>query len=280
MTELACDHSALTEIFELRPADREAVVAGLRLMGRFRLTTVNVLEAYGHGRARIRKEKLAFYRNLTGDLNPIDAPNDLLRKSGIAYHEGRNEIEVGSAEARALLYETKLPEDLYHESFAWNKERKAEFKKMHQELRQVYQKHFESVPADRAKTVGDLTRYFCERVDTYLEFLIIPFYERATNLTITRERALDFTNRSMPWRLFWVSRIHALFTRSIQEQGSSDRKNAGQVDLESAIYLSLTHIFVTADKAQYDAFIDINEFNPTNARIYWWPDIRKGFLGI
>jgi hypothetical protein len=277
VTEIALDHSALTEIYELTPRDREIVIKGIRLMGRLRITTANVLEAAGYGNKTIRDDKIGFYRELTGMLNPIAAPNDLLRKTATAHHQGKDNIDIGSDETMTLLHHPEYIEETYDESFTWNKERKHSFKEMHQELRDIYQEHFDKVPTDRATTALDLITYFCERLDDYLDILIIPFYERASGQTVSKDDARTFTQTNIAWRLFWASRIHAMYTRSVQQKGSSDKKNAGQTDLETAIYLGFTDTFITADRKQYEALMEINNLNPRKTKILWWPDVKKAF---
>jgi hypothetical protein len=278
MSEIAFDHSALTEIYELPNEDRDAVITGLRAMGRIRITSANALEAAGHGNKEAREKKLAFYKELTGAIEPLDPPNELLRKTAVAHHEKKTKITLGSDELWTLLQQPEFAEHVYDESFAWNKERKQTFKQWHQELRDIYQEHFEKIPTDRATSAGALIEYFCERIETYLDIIIIPFYKEASGHTITKDDARTFTQKNNPWRLFWAGRIYALYTRAVQAQGSSDKKNAGQTDLESSIYLAFTDIFITADKAQYDALIGINKLNPRKTRVLWWPDLKAGFL--
>lgn len=277
--ELALDSSALTEIFGLPPSDRDAVIAGLRTIGRIRITTVNILEAAGHQSETARGQKLRWYRELTGEVNPLDAPNELLEKTATAHHERRAGVSLGSQHAMQLLHEPDLlTPDLIDESFAWNQERRYSFKNMHEELRTTYQAHFKNIPGDRASNARDLITYFCERLDTYLDMLIIPAYQRASGSTISRDEARTFMANCDAWRIYWAARVHALYMRSIQTAGYSDRKNAGITDMESSIYLAFIDYFVTADRKQYDALRDLNAFTSRDTAITWYDDLRRAFL--
>lgn len=279
MTELALDSSALTEIYALKAPDRNAVITGLRTIGRIRITSVNIFEAAGHQNDDARQEKLRFYQDLTGEMNPLDLPNELLEKTATAHHDGDDIVSLGSPHAMRLLHDPGLlTPDLFDESTAWNEERRASFRKMHEKLRKTYQAHFARIPSDRATNALELIRYFCERLDTYLDMLIIPAYERASGSTISRDDARDFMNGCAAWRIFWAARVHALYTRSVQQTAYGDRTNAGITDLESSIYLAFTDYFVTSDRKQYDAFQDLNTLSTRNATITWYDDLRRAFL--
>src|SRR5581483_10082220 len=238
--EVALDSSALTEIFSLPPKDRDAVITGLRTIGRIRITSINIVEAAAHANTSARDDKLAFYAKLTGDLNPIDLPNELLIKTATAHHEGKDTVQLGSPHAMQLLQNPSIiTPELLDENAAWNKERHDSFRTMHETIRRTYQEHFAKIPTDRAKSAIDLITYFCERLDSYLDTLIIPAYEYSGS-TISRADAKTFMAGCAAWRVFWAARAHALYTRSVQQAGYGDRTNAGITDLESSIYLAFT----------------------------------------
>jgi hypothetical protein len=276
--DIVLDSSALSRIYELPSLDRSAVLTGLRVLGHIHVTTVNVLEAAMHPDPNERAQKLTFYKELTGISSPADPPNELLIKTAVAYLAEEHTIDLGSKEAWALLHATDLlSEDIRNESFAWTAQRKQEFRAMHEHLRASYQDHFAQVPADRAGSALDLIKYFCERIDNYYDGLLIPAFTRATTITPTREQISQFMQASTPWRIFWAARVHALYTRSVQQEGYGDN-NAGQTDLESSIYLAFCNTFITNDKKQYVALQDLNTLNHRNTKILWYGDLRNHFL--
>lgn len=72
-----------------------------------------MLEAAGHGNKQAREDKLAFYRELSGPFNPIDAPNDLLRKTATSNRKSRGaQSTTHSLQSSGLHQSDGIPERL------------------------------------------------------------------------------------------------------------------------------------------------------------------------
>jgi hypothetical protein len=134
----------------------------------------------------------------------------------------------------------------------FNRDREALFRGQHEQLRV----DLERVPLEnRPRTVGALIRHYRTN-EAFLYEVVNPIYQRAIGLPLPRENLRELLGSIPLWRMFLIGYAYAIFQRAIL--GNRDRRNPGNLDLWSAVYLPCCDVFVTNDLRQRKALKVLN----------------------
>ena len=274
------DNGPLSDLLDERERDREAIIRGLRVIGVPRVTTMNVIESINIARPELRRAKLDLLSELTGDVWPMQAPNELLAAISRAYTNGSERVDLGDQGAwTAIKQPDVVTEEMNRESWRWHADREDGFDEMYAGLREELRDGvFTQFPDSRPRSAAALIRYFIGKREDYYDTFLITVFERQTGTKPSHAEFSRFLDRVPAWSIFWIARLYSMYRRSVQLQRYGKRSNAGLHDLDSSIYLPFCDLFITGDDAQRRALRVLNSFNPRRARVVSYRWLRSGFL--
>lgn len=274
------DNSPLSRLLEETPADRDAILKGLRTFALLRVTGMNVIETANIQDSAMRTEKIRLLCEITKTMEPYQTPNELLADIARAY-ETKAPLMLGDRVSWFAIHNPQEVTDaLSAESLKWHQDRENSFREQYEKLRARHQPLFASGSALLPRNCSDLLKYFIEHRETYYDILLLEIYELQTGHRPSHEelsRFLDSSN-TRGWALVWLARVYAMHARSIRSSGYGWKVNAGMHDLDSAIYLPYCDWFVTGDAPQRRAFRLLNARNSRNTRIVDYAAFRSKLL--
>jgi hypothetical protein len=276
------DTSAINQLHD--EPDRQALVKGLLAANKFRLTAINVIEALGTKDVLRRRSLLRLMAELTDEDRPLTVPNELLIITAVAYHkkEARPTISITSEQDGlwTVLQRPELADDdrAREETLRWVKSLEKPANESHQHARGDFQRIFCEGEEPRPLSAVELIRRYLEREDFVYE-VVAPLYEYATGACLVRAELRSFFREIPHWPLYLVGWAYSIYSRAVQLQNHSEKKNAGVIDLWCAIYLPHCDYFVTHDRRQLDALRIANVFNWGRCtRITSYAQFRKRLL--
>ncbi len=275
--EIVFDNSALSRIVEETESDRKALIAGLRTIGVLRVSSLNVLETARTSDVTLRLRKLRIYKEITGNVAPMNPPEDLLAMIARAHHEGSASISAGDQNLYNLLSNPELASDDFQKALTEHAiDQEKRFKEIHQKLRQRFSAVHEG-PDERFDSEDAFLDFTFQNSAQTLAGLVGGFYRDATNATLESSDVPKYLDDHAPMKTFVAAHLHALWTRSVSEKGPG-KKKAGIVDTDSAAYLNLCDRFITNDKPQLKTLLVANRFNPRETKIELYSELRSRWL--
>jgi hypothetical protein len=276
--EILFDNSALSRLVEESDGDRAALVAGLRTLGRLRLTALNVVETARTTDAELRFRKLRFYQSVSKTVAPIDEPLELLAMICRAHHDGRGSIRTGDQYAYALLTRPELAtEEFRHALNDWASDHEERFDGRHRRMRERFDETFATMPEQRFAMEKEFIEFTLENAEHTLRTLVTTIYEDATEAKLDTSDVSLFLEHAMPMKIFIVAQSHALWVRSLRKEGPG-KKKAGSIDTDSAVYLNFCDRFITNDHAQADTLKVANERSPSGTVVELYSDLRARLM--
>ena len=275
--EIFFDNSALSRLVEETDFDRHALIAGLRTIGVLRVSSLNVLETARTFDVPLRLRKLRIYKEITGNVAPMNPPADLLAMIARAHHEGSPSISTGDQYLYNLLVNPELASDDLQKALTEHaSDQEKRFKEIHQNMRERFSVVFKG-PDERFESEDAFLDFTFENAQQTLAGLVGGFYYDATNATLKPFDVPKYLDDHAPMKTFVAAHLHALWTRSVSEKGPG-KKKAGIVDTDSAAYLNLCDRFITNDKPQLKTLLVANRFNPRETKIELYSDLCSRWL--
>lgn len=277
--EVLFDNSALSRLFEEPEPERAALVAGLRSLGRLRLTVPNVLESAQIPDDAGRARKLNFYHHVGGSAAPLNAPEEILVMLAQGHAAGRTTLETGDQATHALVEDpSRLTATHLADLKAAMAANEQSFRALHESMRSLLYGTFKASPEDRFRSAASFTRYLASDVRRFLVPFAKEFYEEHAGVNVTPDQARQFVEALPAVCIFALAQAYALWARAIRLQGYGHKKNAGAIDVSSAVYLQYCDRFFTNDVAQFRLLRFVNTINPRRMRVMFYASFRRDIL--
>lgn len=274
------DNSPLSRLIDESERDRNAILCGLKAFALLRITGMNVIESANIQDSTSRISKLRLLGEITGAVEPYQAPNDMLTEIANAWQHRRPLLLGDHTSWVAVKHPEEITDEVAAASRKWHVEREQYFRETYEELRQRYQPLFTAGKSSRPKNAADLMKYFIQHRESYYDILLLDIFERQTEHRPTNNEFSAFLDSrdGRGWSLFWLARVYAAYQRSIQQSGYGWKVNAGMHDLDSAVYLPYCDWFVTGDEPQRKAFRMLNALNRHHTIVVRYRDLRSRLL--
>ncbi len=271
------DNSALTRLFDENATDRPALLAGLRTLGKLRLSALNVYETARTPEPKVRVAKLRFFAEVAGGVTPLADPMALL--PGLARNwceRTAPEIVVDELAETFLLEPEIVCEEWRHDFSAWSKDQERTFIDMHNEFRRVLSTIYGEV-GDRFRDEDQFLQMAFWKPDTIIHALIAPPFEHWTGEELHPDEVRRFLDQVAPWKTFVAAQLHVFWLRSATERVASP-KRTGIFDTDSAAYLPYSDYFITNDRAQLTTMQVANGANPRSTTVELYAELRSRLL--
>jgi hypothetical protein len=244
-------------------------------------TALAISESAAIAESDRRHAIIRLMKTLGGDNRPLAMPNQLIILACQAYsRRDRNFTLNAGEEAEGAWIAINHPELVDSEAqkltLTFNEEREDTFRRYFEGLRALLQPQFIN-GLTRPRSFKELVRHYTVNDDLMYKF-VNDIYEQAVGQPLRRD-SLGELIRSLPcWRLFLLSCVYAAYRRAIKQQGFGWKKNAGALDLWSAVYLTCADTFVTHDKHQRRALSVLNRGSRRVTRIVSFTQWRQELL--
>lgn len=276
--EIFFDNSALSRIVEESEVDRGALIAALRTLGIPRISELNVLETARTTDPALRMEKLRIYKELTGAVAPMNEPVELLAKLAHAHLNRSDTIQAGSQQAYRLLeFPAEADEEQREAATDWAIDQEKRFRSLHEDMSGRFAGPFDTEATDALSTEAKYLEFVFETANTTLAGLVTGFYRDATGNDLPPSEVSSFLGEVPAWKVFVAAHLHALWVHSIKPRGAQKR-SAGIIDTDSAVYLNFCDRFITNDHAQLQTLLVANQFNPRATIVELYSDFRSRLL--
>lgn len=263
----------------MRDPDRNTILSTLTQKGKVEVSTLNIWEVGMTKSTKSRSDLLNFLSELAKGSLPLDIPPDIVRKSLTAYlardkfvdfyigHE-REDIEL------ILANPNQITED--HLSMFKEEHNKLEstFLTTHREARPQMQSCMDD-PAQDTPSLEEYVTQIVSEQGIYLGFLntcINKIDPTQTQLSFSEASFLSHTYPEIYH--FFIAEMYSAYKRSI-DQSNYGKKNAGNVDIWFAVYLSQIDYFITHDYAQFEAMKFVAGFSHSNCTIFKYDDFKE-----
>lgn len=228
-----------------------------------------------------RQALVRLVKAVAGDNRPLATPNQLMILACQGYARRDPTLTLcGGEEAEGAWVALNDPAllDAEAQRMAWefNKEREGVFRSFNEGLRSDLQALFNDGVA-RPRSMGALIRHY-NRDDDFLYDAVKPLYERAVGKALPPNELRPLLNSLPLWPMFLMSYACAIYQRAVREQGFGHKRNPGNLDLWSAVYLPLCDTFITNDRWQRRALRVINRGRDRPTRIVSYREWRKRLL--
>jgi hypothetical protein len=276
--EIFFDNSALSRLVEESDTTRAAILDALHRLGTPRISELNVIETARTTDVAIRRRKLEIYKELTGSVAPMNEPVELLAKLATAHFNCAGSIQAGSQEAYHLLANPSDATDEVRDAMTrWALDQERRFKSLHETMRANFVGPFEGEAAEVMSSEQSFVKFVFETANSTLAGLVTGFYRDATGNDLTPAAVSSFLDAVPAWKVFIAAHLHSLWVRSIKTKGP-EKRSAGIVDTDSAVYLTFCDRFITNDHAQFEMLDVANGFNPRKTTVELYPDFRAYLL--
>jgi hypothetical protein len=272
-----------------------------RLLDRYDvyITALNIAEI-GKTRSAAKRERLrAFEKRLAKEYEPLDMPNEIVKKLTAAFGHPETEVTFSVTDERQGLWvamsepnsvgeeERAALESWLHGLERSNTESSAKFRVRVDEI-------FASNPSIRPKNAAQVLRLYLKAPWTLLYSLPSQVYKHVSGRVLPLSK-LDNLLEAQPsvWPLYLAAYAFLIYSGSFWQPSHGPLNTAGLLDVWSSVYLPFCDVFVTHDrgkkrrdgrwrtKGQYQALRVINTLNSRKPRtqIATWEQFRAGLAG-
>ena len=246
--DLYVDLSALGNLYD--DPDQEDIVAEMRRRGLFVWPgAVCMYEIAKCPNQDVRTGQLELLNELRGDRIPMGLPTRIFHKAAEAAREGRPRIVFSFDGLVSVLEDGDFTEEERERASSFLGTSQEDFATLHGKGREALKSFAKrnGVP----DTLGERALQFVEDHWMRPEFLDLFFQELMHNqLRFPRKfKPHQYLRDILSLRLYVEAQGCAIYSRGIQREGHSDRKNPGLPDLQQLAYLGCPEIrtFVTSD---------------------------------
>lgn len=261
-------------------SEATALVKGLETVGSFHVTALNILEAV-KTRDPIRREALrALLWRLWRQRGPLALPDVVLREDLSAFLAGRPHSAVdplpeNSPLADWLATPGASGDDLGESFRMWGSTIDQSYSRIYGHMRRLLQPVFSTGPRSLS-TAGFLRRYWNNGL--LGPQLVAGHAHAAFGRELSLQQATALWRTRPCWAMYALAWAYMCHRRGVLRQRYGRSHNAGVFDLWSAAYLPLCDWFVTADKAQYQAFRYLVRFLPQRPRVFYYSAFRARLI--
>lgn len=248
----------------LDDAERDAIIKAVLSVASFRISAYNVLEAAKTADEVRRTALIDLMRCLVQGKRPLDRPNTILLAYATAHARHAASVEVNRDDNLegiwvALNEPDLIDEDARKEVLEWAQDLERDFDKVTASDRKAFQDLFTRDPSAQPQSIASTIRQFLAKRNE-CKSLVTEIYKRQVGKTLP-DAGYQELLREPVWPLYLLGYAYGVHKRSIERQGFSPKRNAGALDLNQAVYLTMCDRFVTNDKDQYRALRLLNTFN-------------------
>lgn len=251
------DASAISTLSEAK--GDEAVALFKAVTGGTALSTLNILELGATERPEVRGRLLRTALWIGGS-KVLDEPLALLRKCFTAFRDGSAQIDPFTRKPGILLAvsDPRAIDERLRLDFKTTKDQiDGEWRAMHERMRESTQKNrsgLNEIDSVFAESPDKWLRTSRELLKTSLAETMDDFLA-AFGFAELKGRGSDLIEGSEALRFFFGAVVYAIHRHGVMTTNFSVKKdkNPGWIDLQQAIYMSLSRLFVTRDSGQRDA---------------------------
>lgn len=245
-------------------------------------TSVAIVES-GATPSTGRRRKLIRLMRRFRQYRPLSMPNQIiiLACKGFSRRDRNMSFNAGTEADGAwiaLNYPDLVNEEAQRIALQSNMEREESFRKIFEGLRKELEPLFLN-RATRPRSFKALVQVYTAREDSLYEF-VNSIYMQAVGAALPRSQLQELINSLPHWRMFLLSYVHAVYGRAVKEFEYGHKRNPGNLDLWSAVYLCCCSVFVTHDKPQRRALKIINRLNQKPCRVLsyaeWSEEVLAG----
>jgi hypothetical protein len=221
---------------------------------------------------------LRLIKKVGRDMRPLEMPNQLMIRACQGYARRDATLTLNDqGEMWAALNDPSLIDDEAQRlAREFNQERENSFRHMNEHLRKDLQILFRN-GTNRPRSMSALIRHY-NKNDDFIYEIVNGIYERAVGKPLPRNELRPLLNSIPQWSMFLIGYVCAIYQRAVKEQGFSYKRNPGNLDLWSAIYLPSCDTFITNDTRQRRALKIINKSNNHPSQIISYSKWREYIL--
>jgi hypothetical protein len=294
---LACfDTSTINQLMD----DPEAERLTAELLRRYDvyITAINVAEIGKTGSPERREQLRAFEKRLAKTYEPLDMPNEIVRKLTGAFGRGETVVDLHVTDERrglwvALSEPNSVGEAERVELAAWTDQLENSNRDSGERFRARVTEIFTANPHIKPATPGQVLRFYLKAPWALLYALPSQVYKYETGRVLPLSR-LDSLLEAQPsiWPLYLGAYAFLIYSGSFWEKKHGPPNTTGLLDAWNSVYLPFCDVFVTHDrgkkrhgkwrtKGQYQALRVINTLNSRKPRtkILTWEQFRSRLAG-
>jgi hypothetical protein len=263
------------------------------------ITALNVAEIGKTNSAQKREQLRAFEKRLAREYEPLDMPNEIIKKITRAFHCGETAVTFSVTDDRESLWiamsePNSVGDEERAELASWadgleqlNQESAASFRARVDQI-------FAAEPNSRPRSATAVLRFYLKAPWSLLYWLPSQVYKLETGRVLPLSR-LDDLLMAEPsiWPLYLGAYAFLIYSGSFWQPQHGPRNTVGLLDVWSSVYLPFCDVFVTHDRGnkrrdgswrtrgQYQALRVINTLNSRKprTRILTWEQFRLELAG-
>jgi predicted nucleic acid-binding protein len=297
MMTICLDTSAINNLM----IDPEVERLTTTLLERFDvyITALNVAEIAKTTQPEKREQLRAFEKRLAKTYEPLDMPNEIVKKMTRAFGLRQTEVNFGITDDRrglwvAISEPNSIGETERAELASWTERLEESNRQSVARVRARVDEIFSSSPNTRPKNAAEVLRFYLKAPWPLLYSLPSYVLKMETGRVLPLSQ-LDKLLDAKPsvWPLYLGAYAFLLYSGSFRQPEHGPPNNAGLLDAWSGVYLSFCDVFVTHDrgrkrrngawrtKGQYQALRVINTLNSREPRtqVFTWEQFRARLAG-
>lgn len=264
------DTSAINNLLDHPESD--TITTGLASTNTIYITALNVGEALATPDSSRRRALIEFEKRLSKGEAPILFPLELLSLQCQLHADGkvRQRLPLSTQDPFILhAYKSTATSDEDGRDWIlrWKDETERNYQDMFKNSRPAFQTLFAKGSTERPRSFFRLLRDHYGKDEDFLYEYVSSFYKGACGKTLERDGFRQVLSDLPELLLTLLSYAYSVYVRNIKENGHSQKKNPGAVDLWSVAYLPHCDRFITHDNRQHKAFRRINVFNPNPTKV-------------